>query len=775
MKNLPLELSHFTNLRDTTPTRHQATTWAELVHLFADSVELDNKNDGTLWSPTRFRLGSARSNQGADTVSCFVLDLDETPWEKVKPFLEPFEYFAHTTHSHSVERESWRVILPLTRPVPASQWEATWSRLHRLFGKLGDNACRDASRFYFHPAHKPGNDHDEVHHEGQLLSPDCDALTATPTTRLNSVSAVLNEWDNEKQRNRHDTALRCVLAVEGLRHNGANVDEAFQRIQREFIALILDRCTPNEALAEWNRIVEGARGKVADDSPTSGTTTDDTTPQATKRREPSVADKLVKLGLARYRFTVADNGQTLAVPLTGSPIAKSLHGDTKFRDELSSLYHDDCGRVPNSNALRDAVATLSGRAQRNPSEVVHYRRADLGNSIVIDLGDTTGNVVEITANGWEILPHSPVVFRRSASLGTLARPTTPTSDTFRQLVPADDTSFRMVVAWLVASHFDRPLPILFPEAEQGAGKTTLVRWLKRLTDPSLAEVNALPRDEKHWRTVATNSHVVVLDNVSRIEPWLSDLLCRAVTGDGVQERTLYSDNSPSVYAFRRAIVLTSIHLASLRGDLTERLLSVTLQRIPDNKRRPERELEALFREHVGETLAWLYRLTAGVLAELHNVKLDESPRMADFAEILVALDRVTGWNTFRTYQDTTRNIVASLVLNDEVGRTVLNLAETQKQSTTYTTQELLEALRTQNDFLSPDAPRNPQQLGTRLAYLIEPLRQAGVLVERPTRSAKERRWRITRKSDDCDGCDGLSLFPSVRTSQEVREAEGANT
>lgn len=61
--------------------------------------------------------------------------------------------------------------------------------------------------------------------------------------------------------------------------------------------------------------------------------------------------------------------------------------------------------------------------------------------------------------------------------------------------------------------------------------------------------------------------MVALDNVSLIEPWLSDALCRAVTGDGLVRRALYTNSDVSVLAFRRAVLLNGISLAGLRGDL----------------------------------------------------------------------------------------------------------------------------------------------------------------------------------------------------------------
>ncbi len=778
MKQIQLDATLFFSLTDVTVKRHEVRTFEQLVSYLSESVEATNKHDVELWSPTKYRSGTERGDAGVESVSCFVYDLDGVRWETVKHLLEPYEYFAHTTWSHSVEQERWRVVFPLSRPVLASEWKPVWGSFHSIFGQFGDPTCSNVSRFYYRSAHRPGHDYDAVHHEGQLLNPDShtktDAFTAHHEKKLNSVRVVLDSWNSDKHSGRHETALRCVLALERMRTRGATVDDTLNQIHREFVSMILDRCSPGEADKEWRDIVASARTKVSQTPPPDtkhSITSTDATPLK-KQREPSVAEKLVQLGKSLYRFTVGDNGQPLAVPLTGSPIAKPLDGKT-FKQELSALYHDDSGRVANGNAVNEAVATFSGFANRAEREEVFFRCADLGDRIVLDLGDTTGNVVEITAQGFNVLDVSPVVFRRSETLGVLARPTTPNLEHFRSLVPADDESFRMVVLWLVASHFDLPRPILFPQASQGAGKTTLVRWLKRLTDPSPAEVNPLPRDEKHWKTLATNSHVIVLDNVSRLEAWVSDAFCRAVTGDGAIERTLYSDNTPSVYSFKRALVLTSIHLASLRGDFTERLLPVTLQRIPDDERRPERELEATFQAHVGETTAELYRLTAGVLAQLHTVQLERPPRMADFARIATALDNVTGWDTFNTYTTRAKELVADVAYNDEVGRLIIGLASEITRSTTYTAQELLNVLRepARLPTMSNDFPRNAQQLGTRLAYLAVPLQQAGVVLEKGRRSARERRWILSPTSDGSDGCDGLSLLPSLHTSSETREAE----
>ncbi len=787
MKDLPLDLSRFHGVTDNTPKRHSARTLRDLRDYLSDSVETDKKLGVELWSPTRYRSGASRGNDGVEVVSCYVIDGDGVSLDEAKPFLAPFEYLAHTTHSHSPENPSWRFVLPLREPVPASEWEATWQRANAGTGNLNDEACKDAARFYFRASHNPGTTPHFHQHHGILLDV---ALLSNPDDftlhldkrdkewKLNGVRRVLEKWDNEKRGARHTTARSCVMALERLRRDGAETDEAFSRIHREFVASILDRCEPKEADEEWERLVTGAERKVGttpqrrpslDLLPSAPTVATTPTDDNEKRRE-SVADKLVLLGLSLYDFTLADDGEPLAVPRDGSPIAKPIRGDHTFQSELSQRYYSDTGRVANTNALKEAVTVFGGFAQQSERRTVYYRRADLKDRIILDLGERAGTVAELSANGFQILDLSPVTFRRAETLGQLPRPTEPNLDRLRDLIPADETSFRMLLGWLVASHFDIPQPILLLDAPQGAGKTSTAKLLKRLTDPSQAEVNNPPRDEKYWRTVATNSHVVVLDNLSAIPRWLSDALCRAVTGDAAIERSLYSDNTPKVYAFRRAVILTSIHLSSVKGDLTERFLSVALQRIPDNERRSERELEELFEKHVGEILAALWKLVAGVITRRR--KLENAPRMADFGEILFALDDVTGWDTFATYTQNVRDLLASGANDDEVGRWLLHFAPA-TGTATYFTHELFSELQVahRERNVSPTFPRDAGELGTRLSNLQENLRRAGLLVERATRSARGNRWTLSRMSAGSAGSAGSTLFPSVEEMREVEEAE----
>lgn len=104
-----------------------------------------------------------------EAVTALSFDVDDEPaWE----LLDDYEYAAHTTFSHTEDAPRWRIVLPLTRPVPAEQWASVWERARLRLCPNADEACRDASRFFWKPACRPGAARRALHHKGVVLDPD---------------------------------------------------------------------------------------------------------------------------------------------------------------------------------------------------------------------------------------------------------------------------------------------------------------------------------------------------------------------------------------------------------------------------------------------------------------------------------------------------------------------------------------------------------------------------------------------------------------------------
>jgi hypothetical protein len=446
------------------------------------------------------------------------------------------------------------------------------------------------------------------------------------------------------------------------------------------------------------------------------------------------ATRLVALAQAHFRLVQGDDGRLYATGHDGPPIARAFRAKDGLRSKLSSLYFDIHHQAPGGAALTDALTVLEGQAERVEPEPVALRVAVTGpQSVILDLGRPDGRCVAVGPGGWAITDRSPVLFRRSSLTSPLPEPARAGSlDPLAELLNVDQARFRLIVAWLVASLMPEiPHPILALVGEQGTAKTTAARLVVCLVDDSAAPIRTPPREMRSWAAGAAASWIVCIDNVSSIPAWFSDTLCKAVTGDGIVERALHTDDDLNVLTFRRCIALTAIDAGRLAGDLAERLLSIELDVIPPERRRPDAEIAALYATARPAVLGSLLDLTAEALGALPGVRLDELPRMADFARVLAAIDAVRGWSTLADYTAAAAAASQAVLDGDPVADAVLALMA-QQAVWSGTAGELL--ARLSPEHRPPGWPRTPQAISGALKRMAPALRaSAGLSVEFPPR------------------------------------------
>ncbi|MFI2212137.1 hypothetical protein [Streptomyces sp. NPDC020141] len=306
----------------------------------------------------------------------------------------------------------------------------------------------------------------------------------------------------------------------------------------------------------------------------------------------------------------------------------------------------------------------------------------------------------------------------------------------------DQATFRQLVAWLIAAWIPGiPHPIVVCRGEQGTGKSNAAQMVINLVDPSPAAKRSQPRDVKVWNTQAFASWALCLDNVSTIPPWLSDLLCKAVTGDGNVDRALYTDDDVVVVSFHRVLAMTTIDSGALAGDLAERILPLDLQLIGDRERRSEEELAAAYESARPAVLGALCDLLAAVFAVLPAVRLESMPRMADFARILAAVDQVMEWKTLDTYLNASANIAGDSLEGAPFGAAVTALVE-QAGSWSGTAAQLLEQLVVPGGIRPQGWPKDATRAGGKIKRLAPLLRSIGITVDDTQRSRDKQRSRL---------------------------------
>jgi hypothetical protein len=460
----------------------------------------------------------------------------------------------------------------------------------------------------------------------------------------------------------------------------------------------------------------------------------------------STATELVSIAAARYELGTSTMGEPFAVarPGHGPYLARMLRGgQASLRAELAAVYADTHQRAPSSSALADAMQVLEGRAIRAEPAALALRVARHGDGLVLDLGDPTGRVVSLTPQGWEVAERSPVLFRRTKLTSPLPEPERGGDlAELRGLVNLSAASWPLALAWLVASlmpELPHPIPLL--TGEQGAGKSTTARILTRLVDPSPAQLRTAPKDLEQWAVAAAGSWMVVLDNLSGLAPWLSDALCRAVTGDGMVRRALYENNDLAVLAFRRVVVLTAIDAGALRGDLADRLVLFDLDR--PTKRRTDADLEAAFLAAWPRLVGALLDLACDTLAVLPGIRLEDPPRMADFAAVVAAVDRLLQTDALATYRELSARLAYDIGDQDPVIRAITRLlAETPTwQGSAEQLLGKLTAALPEGARLPKDWPTTPRGMAGALVRAAPTLRTLGYGVEKLERDRSGRRGR----------------------------------
>jgi hypothetical protein len=390
--------------------------------------------------------------------------------------------------------------------------------------------------------------------------------------------------------------------------------------------------------------------------------------------------------------------------------------------------------TPSSEALSGAIGTLEAQASFDSREhSVHVRTAGQEGRIYVDLCDPAWRAVETDADGWRIVRNPPVRFRRPNGLLPLPEPARGgTIADLRRFVNIADEDFILLITWMAASLRPAgPYPVLVLIGEQGSAKSTTARLVRSLIDPHTVPIRAEPRDDRDLMISATRSHVIAIDNISSIQPWLSDALCRLATGGGLSTRSLYSDDEETFFNATRPVVLTGISDFVVRGDLIDRSLFLNLLVIPESKRKPEAEFWSDFDRAAPMLFGALLDAVSGGMRLMPEIRLPGLPRMADFAVFGEAVSRSVGNDPgmfVETYNRNRQEANEKAIEDHPVARAVSALAA-DRGTWKGTVGELLvelESIVGAKTVESKFWPKSTQRLSSALRRSAPSLRMAGV-------------------------------------------------
>ncbi len=438
-------------------------------------------------------------------------------------------------------------------------------------------------------------------------------------------------------------------------------------------------------------------------------------------------------------------GESLAIPLESK----------KAEQYIRHRFYKETGKAVSTENVSKLIAIKTAELSiEGPVLPVFRRVGRVDDTYFLDLCQN-GKVVRMTASGWEVTQEqTEVYFIRNGSEEEALPVPEPGGNVLKlsEVVNVSESSLKLLLAYLVAAlRPGFPFVVLVLEGEAGSGKSSLARVLKYLIDPTKELIRAMPGQERDFAVYAHNSHLLALDNLDRITPGQSDMLCRAATGGGFASRTHYSMTDETVISIQRPVILTGIQGLVDRADMADRVALVQLERVADQERIPEAELWPIVERIRPQVLGGLLDAFCAGLKSLDSVKLDRLPRMADFAKFTTAAETGFPWTqgeALAAFQQTRENLFEQALEKDVVALAVLEFLEDRRafgQGEWEGTSSDLLAVLTPPTGLEDRWPRKGSKLGKRLAKAAPLLREKGVVIS-SRRTGKGRFITLALKS-----------------------------
>lgn len=358
---------------------------------------------------------------------------------------------------------------------------------------------------------------------------------------------------------------------------------------------------------------------------------------------------------------------------------------TSFRRWLAGLFWRTEGKAINSEGLNAALNVLGAKAAfEGKKRKLHNRVAWHGDAIYYDLSNEKWEAVKITPQGWEIV-ELPIIFKRYNHQKAQVTPIS--GGNFKELlrftkIKSEDSRHLFLVDVIAKCIPEVPHPIDVVHGPQGSTKSTQQKILKELVDPSELSSLTFPRNNTELVQKLEHHYYANFDNVTELQKWQSDAICRACTGEGFSKRELFTDDDDVIYTYRRCVGVNGINVAGTSPDFLDRSILYELDRIAPSERIKEDILWTDFKRIKPKILGAIFDMVSEAMRIKPKLKLKELPRMADFAEWGEAISRALGYAPgvfLSTYFDSIKRVNIEAIEGHLIGPVVLTFMEDREQ------------------------------------------------------------------------------------------------
>lgn len=461
----------------------------------------------------------------------------------------------------------------------------------------------------------------------------------------------------------------------------ANDEEARER--QKVIQATVEKLENDEEVTGWPRLAE-ISGKEVVDRVCEWLPLKKSNPEADgKKNKVSLATKIVRATEHLGEYFTDGRDRTFARLPVGDHREIWPINSTRFSRWLQKKGAEaNNGDPPYPEAVNTAKRHLEAIAYfDNDSKELHNRVAEHDGAIWYDLSDERWRAIRVDTEGWQVVEDTPAIFRRAAHQKPQVEPVAG-GDPWKifEFVNVRHEQQKILVMVYVISCFipdiAHPIPVI--HGSQGAGKSFLLEFMSDIIDPSATPLLSVPREEKSLLQTLDHHYACYFDNQGTIPTWLSDILCRVVTGEGHEYRQLYTDDEAVIRSYRRCVGLSGINVVATRSDLLDRSFLVELEAIGADQRIEEKTLRREFREALPDILGGVLDTLSQALSIYPKTDLKTLPRMASFARYGYAIAEalgITGGAFVEAYGEDERTRAHEAVAAHPVGSAVIAFME----------------------------------------------------------------------------------------------------
>ena len=420
-----------------------------------------------------------------------------------------------------------------------------------------------------------------------------------------------------------------------------------------------------------------------------------------------------------------------------------------FKAFLSKLYYDAYEKLPTERSLDQVVLYLLGEALEHQPENPKYRIKAKGGYVYYDLCRDEG-FVKIGPEGCEIRSDENGLFKHYSTELEQAIPNTFDPEDLERLkiyINLTEKDWLLFTVYLISCFYpDIEHPIISVRGARGSGKSTILKILKSLIDPSSQQPGNLNQNMDSLQTLLGSCYYLPIDNLSKISARQSDIFCQAVTGGGYVKRELYTDKDIVTINFTALIAMNGILDVVHKDDLANRTVFFKTSPLTGDSRIVNNNMWNDFETEKPEILGAIFSILSKALTIYGEIDLPEYHRLGDFEKLGYAIAESIGEGLGEEFLEALkRNEQAQMDAVYEgtpLVPIVINFMSSYerwegKMSTFY--KMLFSHSRTEMDdeFEESDFPGNAASLGKQLVALVDVFANFGIDIEK------------TRDSNNC--------------------------